>query len=424
MHNLKILNSGNGQANIDKVRNVNFINEVLTNFLFLIIIIRIFTLDSFDLYLKYLINIKIGSYYISPIDILAFILSITLFLLKFTAIFKKKLFIYILILPLTSFSIDLLINKSRLELLPDIIVSYLKVLIPLFASILLGFSAGLSIYLIKYICLIAIIYVGAQHIYFSLFLRESWLHETIKIGSLQFYRSITTCGPRTASSYVLIFLYVIVKQLKRKGNKDISLNILEIIFDIMFFLFILFSFTRGAILIIAIIFINKYFKAGNILIAGEIFIISVLLTSILFYARITSGIGRYGDIERLNQIKTAITSIRDYKEFIVGNGFGLLYKREVHYYEIDQVNFISSQRLNIHNLNILLLREIGFIRLLILYLLIFRVIRWLKKSGNVYAYYTFILSIIIIFNSELILLFSEYNFPFFFSIVSKKIKNE
>ena len=98
------------------------------------------------------------------------------------------------------------------------------------------------------------------------------------------------------------------------------------------------------------------------------------------------------------------------RDLLLGKGFGATYPREVHDYIMRQAGYPELFPVRAtHNLHALLLLELGILRLLALY----AYLGWtcyLLYGRSRAACGALLLSLIILWNLETILLFSEYNY--------------
>ncbi|WP_170271658.1 hypothetical protein [Caldanaerobacter subterraneus] len=354
--------------------------------------------------LKLISNIRVGPYYLAPYyAVVIIILSIygILFFLKIKYIRLKTIVLVLLISTLMS--ADFLRGNDFCI----IFYAYLMWLIPFISGIvvlqLLGDEAGR---IIHFLARISFFFISIQTIVFAFFPRISWIRESFKFGGVTLYRTITTIGPQTASAYIVIGLFVLAYITSGKSKYYLFDNVILILAT-------LFSFTRGAILLLIFMMMCINIKKSGLKIRNWINILLVLLIFTMVFPtmleiRKIQGFGRAGDIYRLERIEESYKyfTTLDTTKKILGIGFGMGYPRETDYLLNYNLNFFPLK--SPHNLNLVLLVELGIVRFGILYLFIFYFLHIFKLIPEVFAYFLF--TLIITFNTEVIFLYIQYNF--------------
>lgn len=370
---------------------------------------RALIIDSFDAFLKVKYGIAFGSYFIHPFDIILFLLGVMYLFKNFFKIPKNyKLIIFFLF---SSLFLDLFMNQEKL-LMENIITSYLKILsVVLIIPYIFSNKKYIKWFLIA--LFLTFNFIGLQHLIFSFYPIKSWIHEIIYIGSIKFYRTLTTSGPATSGGYVMIISLVLFTEIIKsypifKYSKK---------YDYLGFLYSFVNFTRGVIIIYTFNFLYKKIKDNKktLYFWFSIILITMVLSIVIpmfFDSRATSGYGQSGDFKRFEQFNSALDYFFNNNNYLFGKGYGMLYSREFQNIYNNRINFEFSAT---HNLNILLLNEFGMIRFVIIYIFLFKIIfKYFKENKILSIFLLFV--VLILFNTETNLVFSEYNFSFFLLI--------
>ena len=372
--------------------------------------------DSFELMQKLMFGIEFGNYYIHPCDLALVVLVLIYFLSQ------RKISLFPLVIFgsfALSFAIDYLFFPLENSFITsgDIFVAYLKILSPLFgAYVLVQILDKKKLKMLVNFSGLTFLFIGLQHLFFSVFPRMTWTTESFSFWGFNVYRSISTSGPATSSSYVMVILYAIVCCYYRVVTER-SLFLKTTNSNLLTFPLVFSTFSRGGIFILVSSWIyNQFFINGKKvmtkwIVAYVCFFFLIIISIGLWNVRQTQGYNIDADISRIRQIQNVITVIKDGHVILFGKGFGSSYFREVHssfFWDNSKAFPIGAT----HNLNMLLLMELGLIRLLFIYLGLF----WIFKKGrnNIsLAKAFFVLFVVVAFNTETSFLFSQYNFAFF-----------
>ncbi len=373
--------------------------------------------DSVDFLLTVLTNKKIGRFYIPYNLYFLLILFAAYFLTSFllgivkVALAKtrnpiKKSYVILCLLLLIVFIVpDFFLTKAY----DKVLIAYGNVLLPFFVFYL-AFKETSRCFRRTFLGLLYLVYffIVFQVIYFSLVNpRISWTHEIVQFLGFRIHRVTVTSGPATATSFIIIALYVLLKTLE--GNTKL-IKLLTVLAVVSVFL----TLTRTALIIISIMVVKDILsfrlrKADKLPFFAAILLLFLLIFFLLFINRWLYGHGVEGDRYRLLRLTEAVQIYKkgDILHKTFGTGFGTSYTRQISnisYLENVEDFYLKSP----HNTHVILINEIGFLRLSILCIIFAFLVRKAKTPLKEFI----VLTLVVGMNTEVIYIYHFWNWAF------------